>query len=187
MKNDVIKSYLFFGNNDLDLEPLSKAFHLLLKRNLPLKKFDRYIEVGELNYDEFATISVSLPALQHDNNLDYLSFIIVPTYNDLFLKFVKTYKTGTFYVYEKLLESLKDDDNIPVIKEILKDIPEEILLTVKSYINCNNSLALTGSYLFAHRNTINYRINKFYSLTSINVRENQSALLLGLMLSLLQI
>jgi DNA-binding PucR family transcriptional regulator len=41
--------------------------------------------------------------------------------------------------------------------------------------------------MFAHRNTINYRINKFISLTSINVREMQNAVLVYFIITLMDI
>ena len=77
--------------------------------------------------------------------------------------------------------------DIQGVTSILDNVPKEILLTVKNYIRLNQSLVQTGELMFAHRNTINYRINKFINVTSINVREMQNAVLVYFIITLMDI
>ena len=49
----------------------------------------------------------------------------------------------------------------------------------------NQSVINTSEAMFTHRNTINYRLNKFIELTGINIRETSSAMTTYLLLTLL--
>lgn len=185
---NTIKSYLICDNDVVDIFLFSKAFSILLKHEVTLKRVDNVIEISELSYGDVATLSVSLNSLRLDNNLDYLSLIIVPLYNSSYLKDVEFKKTGVFFLYEVILYTLKDERNsIPYIIDMFKHIPNEILLTVKNYINCNHSLTLTGEYMFAHRNTINYRINKFINYTSIDIRNIDNSMFVSVILNLMNV
>ncbi|MGM9858751.1 MAG: helix-turn-helix domain-containing protein [Bacilli bacterium] len=183
-----IKSYLLCDNNLVDVLLIEKALSILLKHDVKLKKIDELIEVSELSYGDMATLSVSLNTLRIDHNLDYLSLIIVPLYNTFYLKDVKFKKTGVFFLHEVILATSKDEKNsIPYIIEMFNHIPKEILVTVKNYINCNHSLTFTGEYMFAHRNTINYRVNKFINYTSIDIRNIDNSMFVSVILNLMDI
>ena len=51
-----------------------------------------------------------------------------------------------------------------LLTSIFDKIPDELLQTVYNYIKCNQSIAKTSDLMFTHRNTINYRINKFINM-----------------------
>ena len=85
-----------------------------------------------------------------------------------------------------LQESVNKNNNLLLLKSVFKNVPENILETVKNYINMDHSIIHTSEAMFTHRNTINYRLNKFIQLTGINVRETNSAMATYLMLKLLE-
>ena len=187
-KINVLKSYILTDITLIDINSLTKAFTLLLKKPITLRIVENLIEVSDIDYNDLATLNVSLNAIRIDNNLDYLTLVIVPLHNPLLLNGIEYKKSGVVYFYELLLDVYQERDlNLDNITRIFKDLPNEILLTVKNYINCNHSLTSTGEYMFAHRNTINYRVNKFISLTSIDIRDTHNSIFVGLILNLMKI
>jgi sugar diacid utilization regulator len=89
-------------------------------------------------------------------------------------------------LFDLLVEKIKNNSiNINVLSSLFKNVPENILQTVKQYIIMNQSVINTSEAMFTHRNTINYRLNKFIELTGINVRETSSAMTTYLLLTLL--
>ena len=75
--------------------------------------------------------------------------------------------------------------NVSILNSLFKNIPDSIIDTVKQYIVMNQSVINTSEAMFTHRNTINYRLNKFIELTGINIRETSSAMTTYLILTLL--
>ena len=77
--------------------------------------------------------------------------------------------------------------NIRLLTSIFDKIPDELLQTVYNYIKCNQSIAKTSDLMFTHRNTINYRINKFINMTNINVRELNNSMFVYFVISLINV
>jgi len=62
------------------------------------------------------------------------------------------------------------------IKEyILSNVKEEVLHTVREFIENNMNSSLSAKKLYMHRNTLNYRIDNFIESTHINVKTFKGA------------
>ncbi|RHW34359.1 PucR family transcriptional regulator [Oceanobacillus profundus] len=61
-----------------------------------------------------------------------------------------------------------------VLKEFKND--EEMLQTIWTFIQCNLNISLTAKKLYMHRNSLQYRIDKFFEKTGIDVRQFNQAL-----------
>lgn len=122
-------------------------------------------------------------------NLKRISFIIVPFFSKQFRSIALDIdKDGIFYLYDILLKKLNQNElNIEELKSIIKGVPSDILITVKNYIQLNRSIIETSKLMFTHRNTINYRINKFIYLTEINIRDLSNAMLVYFILSFMEL
>ena len=182
-----VKAYFIIDNFD-NTAVLSKMLYLITHKNLTLDKEGNALRIGEMSLNDFTKVSSSLKTIANDLDLETLSLVVVPFYDVKLINSVKNLKIGTYFLYDLLLSQYnKGELNIKEVTSILKDVPSEILETVKNYIRLNQSLSETGELMFAHRNTINYRISRFISITSINVREMQNAVLVYFLIMLMDL
>lgn len=187
MLNDTIKFYISSSDKIENLSMLKKMIFLIIKHDLSFERYNTIIKVSEVSIEDFNKISCSLNALCHDLELTYLTLIVCPFYINNIEKYDIIKKTGVYYLYDILLRMYRDSTlDIPSVTSLFDNVPNEILETIRNYIRLNQSLSLTGELMFAHRNTINYRINKFISLTSINVREMKNAMFVYFVLALME-
>ncbi len=59
---------------------------------------------------------------------------------------------------------------IDALSEKLKGVSPEIIDTLKMYFNTGNNAILAAELLYLHRNTFNYRLNKFVDKTQMDVK-----------------
>jgi hypothetical protein len=138
--------------------------------------------------DGFNKIAVSIKPLLSDLKIDKLAFIITPSYYDEFLSFIDVNESKVYNLYDIILEKFYNQSlNIRLLTSIFDKIPDELLQTVYNYIKCNQSIAKTSDLMFTHRNTINYRINKFINMTNINVREINNSMFVYFVISLINV
>lgn len=69
-------------------------------------------------------------------------------------------------------------------QKIAKVEDEEIMVTIESFIYANQNISETAKKLFIHRNTLNYRLDRFKQMTGYDVRDFQDALVIQLFLLL---
>ncbi len=96
---------------------------------------------------------------------------------------MKGRKKGSIHTFEHALPYIVTDQletgHLPYIKSmfgtILKD-EKELLQSVKVYIENNMNVSLTAKKLFMHRNSLQYRIDKFIERTGIDIKNFQGAM-----------
>ncbi len=185
--NSIMRSYLLIDNSD-NIQILEKMLRLISHEQIELVKEENAIKISEVSMNGFTRIASSLETLASDLELNEIALVVVPFYDSKLINSINIHKNGVFFLYDLLLEQYsKNELDIQGVTSILDNVPKEILLTVKNYIRLNQSLVQTGELMFAHRNTINYRINKFINVTSINVREMQNAVLVYFIITLMDI
>jgi len=185
--DSIIRSYFLVDKFD-NIPVLAKMLNLITHKDISLEKEGNAIRINEISVNDFTKIASSVETIASDLDIDDLELVVVPFYDEKLINSAKKHKTGVYFLYDLLLEQYnKKELDIKTVTSILDDVPEEILLTVKNYIRLNQSLSQTGELMFAHRNTINYRVNRFISLTSINVREMQNAVLVYFIITLMDI
>lgn len=83
---------------------------------------------------------------------------------------------------EWTLSHLNPDDRRQLRKNLLGDVAEDtdLLETVKVFIECNLNLSLTAKTLFLHRNSVQYRIDRFIEKTGIDIKQFRGALIVYL-------
>src|SRR5699024_2563341 len=65
-----------------------------------------------------------------------------------------------------------------LIETVLKDFKDdkETLKMIETFLYCNLNISLTAKQLYLHRNSLQYRIDKFIEQTNIDLREFHNAL-----------
>lgn len=90
-------------------------------------------------------------------------------------KSVMNYVTAVPYLVSA---SLLATDYIMMIDSILKetDQDEELLKTIQIFLECNSNTSLAAKKMYMHRNSLQYRIDKFIEKTNIDVKQFEGAL-----------
>lgn len=99
------------------------------------------------------------------------------------IKPIMNYVTAIPY----LLPTMKENNDIHfLIDAILKETAddEELLRTIQTFLECNSNASLAAKELYMHRNSLQYRIDKFIEKTNIDVKQFEGALSVYLILLL---
>ncbi|GEN46599.1 PucR family transcriptional regulator [Alkalibacillus haloalkaliphilus] len=77
-----------------------------------------------------------------------------------------------------MIESLNEDDRDFFIKSVLNDAINDLdlLKTIQTTIEHQVNISVVAKQLYMHRNTVQKRIEKFYELTGLDVRQFEDAL-----------
>lgn len=80
----------------------------------------------------------------------------------------------------KIIQSLDPRIKEELLETTLKDFKQdkETLQMIETFINCNLNVSLTAKQLYLHRNSLQYRIDKFIEETNIDLRQFHHALAL---------
>lgn len=102
---------------------------------------------------------------------------------ELFIEGLKLLAQERIFTYEKIFPSLSAASLPAIPKKLLEtdviDIlrkDSELLESMKVFLENNSNTSLAAKKLYIHRNTLQYRIEKFIDLTGINVKTFNSAI-----------
>jgi len=89
---------------------------------------------------------------------------------------VTTYQDIIPYLY---IHALDSNAKQHIVTSILGDtvVDYELLKTVRVFLECNSNATLASKELFMHRNSLQYRVDKFIEKTNINIKQFRGALL----------
>lgn len=83
-----------------------------------------------------------------------------------------------------ILNSLDESTKKLVIDSILKDFQddEEMLQTIQNFLKYNLNVSETAKQMYMHRNSLQYRIDKFINVTGVNIQQFNEAITVQLAL-----
>ena len=183
---DTIKSYISIDETFLNFDLLKKFFYLIIKKDVQLTKVQSgLLKVEEMSYDDYSSIKLSIMTIKNDLNLSHFSLIEVPFYSNNFSLILKNKLSGSFDLFEILLRDFSlGNKHLDFINSVFKEVPDYVINTVDVYLKCDSSIEKSSKLLFTHRNTVNYRVNKFINLTSINIKNRSNIALCRFMISI---
>ena len=183
---DTIKTYISIDETFLNFDLLKKFFYLIIKKDVQLTKVQSgLLKVEEMSYDDFSSIKLSIMTIKNDLNLSHFSLIEVPFYSNNFSLILKNKLSGSFDLFEILLRDFSlGNKHLDFINSVFKEVPDYVINTVDVYLKCDSSIEKSSKLLFTHRNTVNYRVNKFINLTSINIKNCSNIALCRFMISI---
>jgi hypothetical protein len=110
---------------------------------------------------------------------------------ELFLASRKKFPNQKHYTIEKMFPTvltgqLSSDFRNYFLDAFFKEIKDdqELLHTIKVYLESNMNLSLAAKKLFIHRNSLQYRVDKFIEKTGIDVKQFENAVSIYLSLNL---
>ena len=92
----------------------------------------------------------------------------------------KYYPGQISFMSELILKQMSfgDFSSFAFLSALFRDLPEELLETGKVYLAAGLDAKLAADLLFVHRNTFNYRLNRFIEASGIDIRDYHNAMLL---------
>ncbi|WP_077623156.1 PucR family transcriptional regulator [Sediminibacillus massiliensis] len=106
---------------------------------------------------------------------------------------VRAYRKDPILTYVEaipylLLDQLDKKEASPIITSVFKDTEDdkELLSTIQTFLECNSNTTLAAKTLYMHRNSLQYRVDKFIEKTGIDVKEFKGALTVYLAMLLRQ-
>lgn len=109
------------------------------------------------------------------------SFLIVPFFDSLFLKYLGKLKNSVSTAFEVFLKNITLESTKKDCKNILNMIDARNLDTIKAFLRCNGNLSLTAKELYLHRNSLNYRMAHFIKETTMDIRDLNTIMFLKLL------
>lgn len=183
------KLYFVVSKTFNSFDFLSRLFLLIFKHEINYSIENTIIKIEDLSLSEINKLRISYDAIKNDLELDDLTIICTPFFKKEFELIIDDFNKSGFYFIDEVFYYLssKNSLKIDLLITMFDNIKCEILQTVKYYIELNHSLIDTARMMFAHRNTINYRINKFIDLTGIDVHNTVCSRLIIYILSFMKI
>ncbi|WP_408009478.1 PucR family transcriptional regulator [Pseudalkalibacillus sp. A8] len=83
-----------------------------------------------------------------------------------------------------LLHQSKQEDTRYIYEKILSHVEPDLLKTVNTLLDCNLNHTLAAKKLFIHRNSLQYRMEKFTDLTGLDPKTFEDAVTIYLLLSM---
>lgn len=159
--------------------------------------FNAHVSLNDLTYlsaneGYFQMDSTSFPQMEialdeyARNEEGNLSIVLSHSDDDFCKKLIKEgasyFPNRVVYLSDILFKfiALGDYSFIPSFKNYFRSIDSELLMTAGSYLRNGLDAKQTSLELNIHRNTTNYRLNRFAKLTSIDLRDYHNAILLEL-------
>lgn len=96
-------------------------------------------------------------------------------------KSVLTYIDVIPYLFIEEMDTPKRQNiSHTVLKEVVNET--DVIQTMETFMRCNLNISETAKELYMHRNTLQYRLDKFHEKTGIDVRQFHQAMTLFLIL-----
>ena len=139
---------------------------------------------------EGALSSLGVPfRLERESNtsgLVYASFLRshadTPLSRKLIVEGLSYFPNSAFFPSDVLLREFyyRDYSSLPLLRGEFSGLDREIYLTAIAYLRSGLDAIKAAEAIYVHRNTFNYRLNKFVEATGIDPRDYHNALLIEL-------
>ncbi|WP_430787855.1 PucR family transcriptional regulator [Virgibacillus flavescens] len=186
-----------FQQNDVDSVLFKEAINSIFSKQLPILWLTNdqgiIIEeeplVGEdqIKYNEIIDILMSDlyvkirffvgPFLTELEDAKQLYTLLIKGASTAFAysdKLVISYDEALPYLLvDQVDASFREETRHFLLKEVLDD--KELINTIKTFFVCNLNITLTAKELYMHRNSLQYRIDKFIEKTGVDIRQFHQA------------
>ncbi|HLR21174.1 MAG TPA: PucR family transcriptional regulator ligand-binding domain-containing protein [Tissierellaceae bacterium] len=151
-------SVLFFADDKSDLKNNLKQILNLIKRYINDRELQRTkIGVG--------SIGKGLEGIKETyyNSIEVLKLIEILDNND------------SIFYYDKLkiylfMEKVLRMEDYKIFDDICGELSDDLLLTLKTFYQCNMDIINTSEKLYVHQNTVRYRLKKVKEITGFDTR-----------------
>lgn len=169
-----MKYFLFYSPKPLTSATLRHVFDEAYQEKYSLELVN--YQSGYFYADDgfLETIELLLPMISNDLGIN-LTFLVShlpdsPLIKEAF-KRISRFGQGVYHLADVVLDAIQKHDQAFLIrvKQAFDNVPHELMLTAKMLILCGLNRSFAARKLYVHRNTFNYRLNKFIELTNLDI------------------
>lgn len=150
--------------------------HFCESINEDYHRIDSHIYVFEVNTQQRLNLQTMLASFQADMGRP---LIVVEGFNQSNLMLhaldaASRYGLGRFLSLHELILRMILDQNMTLMDELdqhLMRVSSELIETARMYTRADGNAKLAAQSLYLHRNTFNYRMNKFIEKSNLDIRE----------------
>ena len=179
----VIKYYYFSSQFKLNRGAFDDIIRNSYTQYIEIEYLDDFNGIILADENFFVRLKSIIDILSVDLNTNFIfleSYKLSNLAEKTLLKLQKRYSSGLFSLSLVILQYYMSGD-LELYEELKKEfslLKKELLDTAVAYINCNMNACLASKSLYIHRNTFNYRLNKFIEQTSLDIRNYNNSILL---------
>lgn len=81
------------------------------------------------------------------------------------------------HIADLIATNLNDEKVMQYLRKLFESIEPHLVYTVKMYMENNLNVVKTAKEIYAHRNTLNYRLNQFIEQTGVDIKDYKNMLL----------
>ncbi len=179
---------LFFLRSGKEVsDPLFRRLFKDLTSSSSWSYIDKYVASFSAPYSLILTLQGLLPSISED--LGYNISVLLAHRESLLTEHClrsayENFPNAALTIADVLLKefSFGDYSSLPLLKREFSGLSQDLLLTAKAYLESDLSAVRASEALYIHRNTFNYRLERFINETSLDIREFHNALLFSLYL-----
>lgn len=196
--------YFSIQKNQIDPSSFKEAIETIFQQQVPILWSNEYqgVIVEEMSSTNAETLSYEqiIDTLMSDLYVKITFFVgaVLTTYEDIknhYNSLLKGAKIASVYSQKAVItyidiipylfiEKMDLSERKQISQIILKETSDdpELLKTMETFMSCNLNISETAKELYMHRNSLQYRLDKFYEKTGIDVRQFHHATTLYLVL-----
>lgn len=171
-----MKYYLFSSASNIPFETLQHVFVEAYQNQFTMELLSAKTGYIHAENDFLETIEMLLPIINNDLGIS-LVFLVShslkhPLVKEAFSR-VTRLRQGVYHLADMTLEAMMKVDHgfLSLMQHAFDEVPHDWMLTAEMLIRCGLNRSLAARKLYVHRNTFNYRLNKFIELTGLDIRD----------------
>ncbi|MDR1697344.1 MAG: helix-turn-helix domain-containing protein [Erysipelotrichaceae bacterium] len=176
----------YFYLNSSRLIDFNEVLPILESMNFEYQLIENRVSLLIITAKEaaFLTLQNAISVLAHDFETVF-SVLVTHQPDDFFNDYLLAHCFGKMlHLSELILLNLHDLEIRTRLEGFFLGVNHQTLMIVKRYLTSGLQESLTAKHSYMHRNTVRYQIDKFISLTKIDVRDYFDSLLVIMYLNL---
>lgn len=185
----MIKYYLFYSFQKLNKTEFDEIIRNLYSYYLDIEYENNNSGIIMADENFYFRLDIIQNVLLNDLNINLIFLETFDLNNISYLTLnylIDKRKSGLYSLDEVIFDSyinkiyILSDELIKLFNQCDKDL----LNTAKYYLKANMNSVLASKYLYVHRNTFDYRLNKFKDITKLDIKNYKNALIFDLYLKI---
>lgn len=161
----LVKNHISIIFKSQSVEAISRSIFLIEKE--ALDQLNYYLQGIEVKIG-FGTVEKNLKGIRST----YFNALKAIRTGSIFQPNKRVYNYEDMEMY-CILNNIITDDTKQFSDKLLKEIAnKELINTLNVYYECNANLEKTASFLYVHKNTIKYRLERIHEITGLDIKDN---------------
>lgn len=174
------KYFLFKSHTSIPIAQFKELIDATYRHKWEIVLIDKSKGYIIAESDFFDVISVLLPLFNSDLGLSIAS-IATHRLDDLGFHALdiayRSHRQTCAHLGDIVLAALRENDGVTLAlaRKQFKHVPHELMLTARAFIESGLNATRASQKLYIHRNTFNYRLQKFIEHTDLDIRDYHHA------------